>query len=421
MGPVTASLDTLVGRFDPTSMDVPRGSARIRLEVVDEGAWDAVITGDEIRLVGANGREPDALLTGNAAAWAGVASDSRRGGLQIRRNLHLGVGFLAATSGSTDPARLRFHSVTTRTGKISVAEAGSGEPLVALHGLGATKASFLPTLGALAGSHRVIAVDLPGFGESDKPIGAPYDAPWFARRVVDVLDALELDRAHLAGNSMGGRIALETGMTAADRVGGIVLLCPAVAWLGNRSFAPLLRFLRPELGLLQPTPRPVVEALMRRLVPGGAEGWAAAGVDEFLRSFLTRAAGRPSTPRPATSTSTSRAATAGSGSGSSGSSRRRSSSGAATTASCPRASAVTSAGAAARRAARARLRPRAAAGGAGQDARSNAGVPRAAVGRDTRREMSQANVEIVRAVVRRLEAGDYRGALSELRPGRAVV
>ena len=48
-------------------------------------------------------------------------------------------------------------------------------------GLGGTKASFVTTLAALA-AHRVIAIDLPGFGDSDKPLGAPYDAPWFARR-----------------------------------------------------------------------------------------------------------------------------------------------------------------------------------------------------------------------------------------------
>src|SRR2546421_645229 len=82
-------------------------------------------------------------------------------------------------------------------------------PVVALHGLGGTKASFLPTLAALADAYRVIAVDLPGFGESDKPIGAAYDAPWFARATTALLDALGIERAHLVGNSMGGRVAIE--------------------------------------------------------------------------------------------------------------------------------------------------------------------------------------------------------------------
>ena len=58
----------------------------------------------------------------------------------------------------------------------------------------------------------MVALDLPGFGESDKPIGAPYDAPWFARATFEAMDALGLDSVHLAGNSMGGRVAIEAGL-----------------------------------------------------------------------------------------------------------------------------------------------------------------------------------------------------------------
>jgi pimeloyl-ACP methyl ester carboxylesterase len=141
---------------------------------------------------------------------------------------------------------------------------------------------------ALAEHYRVVAVDLPGFGESDKPIGAPYDAPWFARSVFAAMDALGVERAHIAGNSMGGRVAIEAGMTDRDRIGGLVLLSPALAWLRARPWAPFIRALRPELGLLQPAPRPVVEAMVRRLVPAANGGWTAAGVDEFLRAYLTR-------------------------------------------------------------------------------------------------------------------------------------
>ena len=69
-------------------------------------------------------------------------------------------------------------------------QAGTGPPVVLLHGLGATKASFLPTVAALAENHRVIAMDLPGFGESDKPFPAPYDAEYFATWVEALLDEL---------------------------------------------------------------------------------------------------------------------------------------------------------------------------------------------------------------------------------------
>ena len=109
-------------------------------------------------------------------------------------------------------------------------EAGQGPPVLAVHGLGGTKGSFLPTLAALADRFRVIAMDLPGFGDSDKPIGAAYDPRFFARAVVDLLDALELERAHLVGNSLGGRVALELGLREPERVRRLVLLAPSLAW-----------------------------------------------------------------------------------------------------------------------------------------------------------------------------------------------
>jgi pimeloyl-ACP methyl ester carboxylesterase len=185
------------------------------------------------------------------------------------------------------PDRLRFESVATQLGTISTMQAGSGEPVLCLHGLGATKASFLPTIAALADRHRVIAVDLLGFGESDKPVAAPYDARWFAGSAVALLDALGIERAHLVGNSMGGRVAIEAGLRAPERSGRIVLLSPALAWLRDRRWAGVVKVLRPELGLLQLAPRGLTEGVVRRVVPGATNGWAAAGVDEFLRSYLT--------------------------------------------------------------------------------------------------------------------------------------
>jgi pimeloyl-ACP methyl ester carboxylesterase len=142
---------------------------------------------------------------------------------------------------------------------------------------------------ALAGRFRVIAVDLPGFGDSDKPIGAAYDARFFARAVIDLLDALELERVHVIGNSLGGRVALEVGLRDPDRVDRLVLLAPSLAWRRGRPWAPVLRLVRPELGLFQLAPPAVVDAIVRRLIPGADEGWAAAGVDEFLRAYLTPA------------------------------------------------------------------------------------------------------------------------------------
>lgn len=288
------AIRALVERFDPDVIDVPGGSARIRLEASGE-AWDVLVRD------GSAGVEPaerrigaDCLLTADPEAWAEIAGDVRggmaafrQGRLRVRRNLHLGVGFLAATSGMTDPARLRFDSVRTKKATLSILRAGEGEPVICVHGLGGTKASFLPTVAALADRHRVVALDLPGFGESDKPIAAAYDAPYFARSVTALMDALEIDSAHVVGNSLGGRVAIEMGLLDPGRVRSLVLLSPALAWLRDRPWKWLLQLPLPRLGLIQPTPRWMAEPIVRRLIPGADDGWVASGVDEFLRCYLT--------------------------------------------------------------------------------------------------------------------------------------
>lgn len=292
------ALELLARRFTAEDMDVPGGRARIRLEVTDGGDCDALIRDGELELKPPKGRgEPDARISADAATWAQIADDVRggmdafrAGRLDVRGNLHLGVGFLAATNGSDEPERLRFDRVATRNHDFSVLEAGEGPPLICLHGLGGTKASFMTTVSALAPQgHRVIAIDLPGFGDSSKPHSAAFDAPWFAEAVVELLDALGMERASFAGNSMGGRIAVELGIGHADRVERLVLLAPALAWLRERPWRWLLQMPLPRLGYLQPTPRWALDPIVRKLVPGGEQGWTAAGVDEFLRAYCTSA------------------------------------------------------------------------------------------------------------------------------------
>lgn len=293
-------LRELVGRYDPEPIHVPGGEATIQLEVTGVGFWDAVISGGGCSLEQpSDEREADARVSAAPDTWQTIAVDARngmeafqRGALSVRHDLHLGIGLIAATSGEQAPDRLSFAVVEPpgEGGEIAYLQAGAPDrevPLICIHGLGGTKASFMPTVAALADSERVIALDLPGSGDSHKPTDAPYDAEWFAAAVERFMDHLGIERAHLVGNSMGGRVAIECGFTIPERVASLSLITPSLAWIRGRPWRALLSLPLPKLGLIQPTPRRVMEPIVRRLVPGAKEGWTAAGVDEFLRAFLT--------------------------------------------------------------------------------------------------------------------------------------
>jgi pimeloyl-ACP methyl ester carboxylesterase len=291
---VNPAARSLLERLAPADLDMPTGEARIRLAMRGGGETDVLLDNGGGHLAAPDGR-PDALLRADAETWEQIERDLPRGmaafaagRLEVRNNLHLGVNFLAATSGNTDPARLRFQTFQTKRGAISTLAAGSGRPLLLLHGLGGTKASFLPTVAALApDGRRVIAADFPGFGDSDKPLAAPYDAVFFSKAVIALMDEMGIEETDVLGHSMGGRVALEVVMHAPERFGKAILQTPSLAWLRERRWAGWLRLVRPELGLIQPAPRGAVEAFVKRLIPGGQSRYAAAGIDEFLRSYLT--------------------------------------------------------------------------------------------------------------------------------------
>ena len=207
---------------------------------------------------GASAREPNVVIGTDAGTWlrlrdgelSGIAAFSRRL-LYVRGDLDLAVGFegLFRLPSGRAPL-LRLHDVTLPGRRVSTLTMGAGGDVVLIHGLGATKASFYDTAAALtAAGHRVHVIDLPGFGSSSKPAIAPYSAQWFAETVHGLMDRLGIERAHVVGNSMGGRVALELGLRFPERVAGLALLAPAVAFV-RRGYHPLVRLLRPELGIL---------------------------------------------------------------------------------------------------------------------------------------------------------------------------
>ncbi len=100
----------------------------------------------------------------------------------------------------------------------------TGEPVVLVHGFGGDKDNWTLYAPYLTPHHRVICPDLPGFGESDRSVDRDYCVEAQARRLCEFLDALGIDRCHLAGNSMGGFIALRFALDFPGRLASLALL-----------------------------------------------------------------------------------------------------------------------------------------------------------------------------------------------------
>jgi pimeloyl-ACP methyl ester carboxylesterase len=148
--------------------------------------------------------------------------------------------------------------------------AGVGPPLVLLHPLGADRRVWQPVLGRLSRSRDCIAVDLPGFGQSPSLSHDPHPRG-LARAVQTLLDELGLadGRAHLAGNSLGGWVALEAALQGP--VASVTAIAPAGLW--PQPLPP-----KPEVGRrLAQLSRPLLAQLLnsvrlRSAILGGSVG-----------------------------------------------------------------------------------------------------------------------------------------------------
>ncbi len=102
-----------------------------------------------------------------------------------------------------------------------------GTCVVLVHGSGpgaSALSNWRLTMPALAGSFRVVAPDLVGFGRTERPAGTAYRLPTWTGHLLGVLDALGIERAHLVANSMGGAVALDLAIRYPDRVDRLVLM-----------------------------------------------------------------------------------------------------------------------------------------------------------------------------------------------------
>ena len=132
---------------------------------------------------------------------------------------------------------------------------GTGEPLVLVHPLGADRGVWEPVIERLGARHDAIAVDMPGFGDSPElPEGVPPTAPAIAACIATTLDSLGLERAHVAGISLGGWVSLE--FAKSDRCLSVTTLCAAGFWA--RPLGPRPETSRGAARVLVPLLRPLL-------------------------------------------------------------------------------------------------------------------------------------------------------------------
>jgi pimeloyl-ACP methyl ester carboxylesterase len=260
-------------------------------------AWTLLLEGPRMRMV--HGRVPGAgtVVRADTRTLADVVEGTDSGiyafldgRLVMRGNIAL-VLKLDGTDAPGRPAHFP-RARTVHAGGVDTfyLEAGAGPPVVLLHGLGATNASMLPTMAELSRDHRVLAPDLPGFGDSGKPVEA-YHPAFYAHWLEDFLDAVGVERAVLVGNSMGGRISIEMGLRRPERVGALVLFAPSLAFKRFREATSLVRLAAAEIGAMPlVVPRPIVMTVLRMMFARPErlrDAWYEAAADEFARVFAT--------------------------------------------------------------------------------------------------------------------------------------
>jgi len=150
---------------------------------------------------------------------------------------------------ATSPAGVAGRFLDLPGGRTHVVEAGSGAPLLLVHGFGASTADFEETvLEPLARSHRVIAVDLYGYGWSERRDDYRYGWTLWADQLAATLDALGIARASIAGHSMGGAAAAMFAVRHPDRIDRLIL-ADALYPLLPEERPPIFRLLHtPMLG-----------------------------------------------------------------------------------------------------------------------------------------------------------------------------
>ena len=178
-----------------------------------------------------------------------------------------------AVNAERSGAGLSRHETGVAGFHIVYLDGGQGEPLLLLHGFGADKDNFTRVAKVLTPHYRVIAPDLPGFGESSAPVDGSYSITEQVERVHALVQALGLKSIHIGGSSMGGEIAALYAAKYPAETGSAWLLAP-----GGVATAP-------------------ASELAERIAKGGSNPLIAGNADEFAAVFQFVMSDPPFVPR----------------------------------------------------------------------------------------------------------------------------
>jgi pimeloyl-ACP methyl ester carboxylesterase len=264
------------------------GSQAFALSIVDHGCY--VREGPSA--------SPQTVITAEPAAWLAIDEgllDGSRAFLDrtitITGNLDLAVRLqtlFKPYKRTRKPTDIDQVDIVADGVNLSCYVLGTGPPILLIHGLGASKISWLPILQQLAARYRLIVPDLPGHGESEK-VRTDYSPRFYAKVLRHLLDETEVERAMAVGNSMGGRIAVEMALRSPARVSALGLVAPAVPGLRWRYLMGFTRVIPTEFGAIPfPLRERWTELILRRLFsnPGFLNDDALhAASGEFIRIY----------------------------------------------------------------------------------------------------------------------------------------
>jgi pimeloyl-ACP methyl ester carboxylesterase len=172
-------------------------------------------------------------------------------------------------------ARLYYYAAGTR---------GKGEPLILLHGFPASAHLWRDVVPELPKGHRVVVLDLLGYGRSDRPDGRALSIAAHAARVIELADALRITRFAVAGHDLGGGVAQHLAVHQPERVARLAL----VSSVGFDAWPPReLKLARSAIPFMRKMPpKPVINQLRRALRKAyEEEERGARSVEMYLRPF----------------------------------------------------------------------------------------------------------------------------------------